>query len=94
MDFITLQGEKKPIPALSYGTLRKNKDLVDAFTADDLTLPQRVEAAIPFLRLAFPDATEEDFDALTPGAIQLAGAQLYRATFARPEADAPAQPNP
>jgi hypothetical protein len=82
------------ISPLSYGVLRRNKAIVDGLTAPGLGLDERVVNAIAFLQLAHPDATEEDFDAVTPGSILAAAAKIYSATFARPEELAPVPQNP
>ena len=82
------------IKPLTYGVIRKNKEVVDRLTAADLDLDQRIEASIAFLKLGSPEATDEDFDGFSPVAILQAGGELYKATFSRPEAAAPAQTNP
>jgi hypothetical protein len=46
------------IKPLTYGVIRRNKDVVDRLTAINLDLDQRIEASIAFLRLGFPEATE------------------------------------
>ena len=84
----------KPIQALTYGVLRQNVPVVDAAVASGQDPLQAITNAIAFLRLAFPDATDADFDMLTPGAILVASAALYMATFTRPEEPAPAPQNP
>lgn len=66
---------------LTYGTIKKNREVVALFVAPDLTTDQRVEAAIAFLRLGWPEAPDEDFDALPPGGILAAAAALYQATY-------------
>ena len=78
---------------LTYGSVRKNASVLDALTAAK-TAEEATASAVAFLKLGAPDATEEDFDSMTPGAIQAAASDLYRATFARPEAAAPVQPIP
>ena len=83
----------KPQP-LTYGVIRKNQPVVDALTSEGFTIAQRIEASVAFLKLAFPEATEEDFDALSPIALQVIAGDLWKATFARPEETAPAPQNP
>jgi len=81
----------KPIPALEYGVLKANSPAVDGLTVTGLDPIQRTENCITFLKLAFPD---EDFDSLSPGAIQAGASDLYTVTFARPEDAAPVPQNP
>ena len=85
----TLFGQ--PIPALTFGQLKANSVVVDGLTAAGLDPIQRTENCIVFLKLVFPDG---DFDTLSPGAIQAGAADLYSATFARPEDAAPVPQNP
>ena len=82
------------VKPLTYGVIRRNKDVVDRLTAPTLDLDQRIEASIAFLKLGFPEATEDDFDEVSPVGILMAGQALYKATFSRPEAEAPVQTNP
>jgi len=79
---------------LTYGVLRKNKEIVDGLTTPGMDIDQRIAASIAFLKLAYPDATDEDFDGFTPGAILAGAADVYKATFARPEDAAPVPQNP
>lgn len=79
----------KKISALTYGQVKASKDVIDKVAASGLDPFERTEAAIDFLKVAFPEATSEDFDSVAPGALQMAALELYKATFARPEDDAP-----
>jgi hypothetical protein len=67
---------------LTYGAIKKNREVVERFIAQDLTSDQRIEAAIAFLRLGWPEASDEDFDALPPGGILAAAGALYQASYA------------
>lgn len=81
----------KAIKPISYGVLKHNSLIVDALTATQDSYTARVDACIAFLRLGFPDATAEEFEAFSPGIIIKGAEALYVATFARPEDDAPDQ---
>lgn len=83
-------------PVLSYGVIRRNKPTVDALTAstEGLTRLELTDRSVAFLRLAYPGATDEDFDGHAPGVLDAAAFAVYKATFSRPEAEAPAQTNP
>ena len=75
---------------LTYGQVKANGDTLDKFTSDGATGIARLEPAAQILRLAFPDLTEADTDATAPGVLIAGAVEIYTATFARPEADAPA----
>ena len=81
---------------LPYGVIRKNQDVVDAFTKTEegITRLQLTAKAAAFLKLGWPDATDEELDQHSPGAIEAAAFALYKATFARPEDAAPVPQNP
>lgn len=84
------------LPPLPYGVIRKNQDVVDAFTKTEpgITRLQLTAKAVAFLKLGWPDVTEEELDRHSPGAIEAAAFALYKATFARPEDAAPVPQNP
>jgi hypothetical protein len=81
---------------LPYGVIRKNKDVVDAFTKTEegITRMQLTAKAVAFIKLGWPDATDEDLDVYSPGTIEAAAFALYKATFSRPEDVAPVPQNP
>ncbi len=81
----------KNIPALLYGQVKANKEVVDQITATGLDLDARIEASVAFLKVADPDL---DMDAATPADILAAAAALWKATFSRPEDAAPVPQNP
>lgn len=76
---------------LTYGQIRMNKAAVDGLTAKDLDLNARVEAAVTFLLVAQPNL---NVDVETPIDLMTAAADLYLATFTRPEAPGPVPQNP
>jgi hypothetical protein len=84
------------IPALTYGVIKRNKPIVDALTepTEGLSRLDLTDRSIRFLKLAYPEATDEDFDGIAPGVLDAAAFAVYKATFSRPEAVAPVQTNP
>ncbi len=81
------------IKPLTYGAIKKNKTTVDALTAstEGLTRAQFTERSVDFLKLAFAEAADEDFEVFAPGVLEHAAFAIYKATFSRPEEPAPAQ---
>lgn len=69
---------------LTYGTLKANRAVVDAYTAPAATVMDATENAAFFLALAGIDPA-----GLTPLEIVNQAAALFKATFLRPEESAP-----
>jgi hypothetical protein len=69
---------------LTFGTLKQNRAVVDAYTGKAATVMDATENAAAFLALAGADT-----EALTPLEIADQAAALFKATFLRPEENAP-----
>ena len=85
MAHIIINGTSVPLPLLSFGAIKANKEIIEGMTTMGLDAVARTDNAVAFLKLAAPDC---DFESATPGAIQGASLDLYRETFSRPEESA------
>lgn len=91
MRTITINGKSITLGPLTYGQVKVLSETLEKIAGSDVSPLERTDLSAQVLQQAHPQLTQEDLDATAPGVLLGASLEVYRITFARPEADAPAQ---